>query len=113
MRTRRTLRGHLAKIYAMHWGTDSRCVRGWDWVLSFCVCPRAKFIAGRWGSGEGQPCRSKEMNRMPVLLSMFGKTVTPRYPEGIGRRPTLTGTSGLLLGVVSGDRRVSHQMGGW
>lgn len=27
MRTRRTLRGHLAKIYAMHWGTDSR------WVL--------------------------------------------------------------------------------
>lgn len=26
MRTRRTLRGHLAKIYAMHWGTDSRCV---------------------------------------------------------------------------------------
>lgn len=35
MRTRRTLRGHLAKIYAMHWGTDSRCVRGWDWALSF------------------------------------------------------------------------------
>ena len=28
MRTRRTLRGHLAKIYAMHWGTDSRCVGG-------------------------------------------------------------------------------------
>lgn len=24
MRTRRTLRGHLAKIYAMHWGNDSR-----------------------------------------------------------------------------------------
>ncbi|XP_054569724.1 guanine nucleotide-binding protein subunit beta-4 isoform X2 [Eptesicus fuscus] len=24
MRTRRTLRGHLAKIYAMHWGYDSR-----------------------------------------------------------------------------------------
>lgn len=24
MRTRRTLRGHLAKIYAMHWGSDSR-----------------------------------------------------------------------------------------
>lgn len=23
MRTRRTLRGHLAKIYAMHWGSDS------------------------------------------------------------------------------------------
>ncbi|XP_016146241.1 guanine nucleotide-binding protein G(I)/G(S)/G(T) subunit beta-2-like [Sinocyclocheilus grahami] len=24
MRTRRTLRGHLAKIYAMHWGSESR-----------------------------------------------------------------------------------------
>ena len=24
MRTRRTLRGHLAKIYAMHWATDSK-----------------------------------------------------------------------------------------
>ncbi len=27
MRTRRTLRGHLAKIYAMHWGSNAR------WVL--------------------------------------------------------------------------------
>lgn len=27
MRTRRTLRGHLAKIYAMHWATDSRSVQ--------------------------------------------------------------------------------------
>lgn len=26
MRTRRTLRGHLAKIYAMHWSSDSRNV---------------------------------------------------------------------------------------
>ena len=24
LRTRRTLRGHLAKIYAMHWSSDSR-----------------------------------------------------------------------------------------
>ena len=24
MRTRRTLRGHLSKVYAMHWGADSR-----------------------------------------------------------------------------------------
>lgn len=24
LRTRKTLRGHLAKIYAMHWATDSR-----------------------------------------------------------------------------------------
>jgi len=24
MRTRRTLRGHLSKVYAMHWGSESR-----------------------------------------------------------------------------------------
>jgi guanine nucleotide-binding protein G(I)/G(S)/G(T) subunit beta-1 len=24
LRTRRTLRGHLSKVYAMHWGADSR-----------------------------------------------------------------------------------------
>ncbi len=24
LRTRKTLRGHLAKIYAMHWASDSR-----------------------------------------------------------------------------------------
>ena len=27
MRTRRTLRGHLAKIYAMHWGSDARYIQ--------------------------------------------------------------------------------------
>ena len=30
MKTRRTLRGHLAKIYAMHWAKDSR----YHWVLT-------------------------------------------------------------------------------
>lgn len=34
MRTRRTLRGHLAKIYAMHWGTDSR----WKCTLKDLTC---------------------------------------------------------------------------
>ena len=45
MRTRRTLRGHLAKIYAMHWGTDSRWVQGSFSISegsaaldSVCVC---------------------------------------------------------------------------
>ena len=33
MRTRRTLRGHLAKIYAMHWGSDSRFI----FFLSFLI----------------------------------------------------------------------------
>lgn len=37
MRTRRTLRGHLAKIYAMHWGTDSRYAPHSRTVLSRCV----------------------------------------------------------------------------
>ena len=37
MRTRRTLRGHLAKIYAMHWGTDSRCVGGNAGMWAFMV----------------------------------------------------------------------------
>ena len=41
MRTRRTLRGHLAKIYAMHWSSDSRCVL--DQVVynsgKSCKCP--------------------------------------------------------------------------
>uniref|UniRef100_A0A8D2M8P9 Uncharacterized protein n=1 Tax=Zonotrichia albicollis TaxID=44394 RepID=A0A8D2M8P9_ZONAL len=41
MRTRRTLRGHLAKIYAMHWGTDSRwvqsCLRGSVLHVEFIV----------------------------------------------------------------------------
>lgn len=33
MRTRRTLRGHLAKIYAMHWASDSRSVEwGKKWM---------------------------------------------------------------------------------
>ena len=27
LRTRKTLRGHLAKIYAMHWASDSRLGR--------------------------------------------------------------------------------------
>jgi len=26
LRTRRTLRGHLSKVYAMHWGSESRSV---------------------------------------------------------------------------------------
>lgn len=28
LRTRKTLRGHLAKIYAMHWASDSRYAYG-------------------------------------------------------------------------------------
>ena len=34
MRTRRTLRGHLAKIYAMHWSSDSRYSTAPRWDAS-------------------------------------------------------------------------------
>lgn len=33
MRTRRTLRGHLSKIYAMHWGAESRCAHCFSFFL--------------------------------------------------------------------------------
>jgi len=69
MRTRRTLRGHLAKIYAMHWGTDSRHIVSasqdgklilWDsyttnkvhaiplrssWVMTCAYAPSGSFVA--------------------------------------------------------------------
>lgn len=69
MRTRRTLRGHLAKIYAMHWGTDSRHIVSasqdgklilWDsyttnkvhaiplrssWVMTCAYAPSGNFVA--------------------------------------------------------------------
>uniref|UniRef100_A0A0P6JAJ2 Guanine nucleotide-binding protein G(I)/G(S)/G(T) subunit beta-3 n=1 Tax=Heterocephalus glaber TaxID=10181 RepID=A0A0P6JAJ2_HETGA len=69
MRTRRTLRGHLAKIYAMHWGTDSRLLVSasqdgkliiWDsyttnkvhaiplrssWVMTCAYAPSGNFVA--------------------------------------------------------------------
>uniref|UniRef100_A0A673FPJ6 Guanine nucleotide binding protein (G protein), beta polypeptide 1a n=1 Tax=Sinocyclocheilus rhinocerous TaxID=307959 RepID=A0A673FPJ6_9TELE len=53
MRTRRTLRGHLAKIYAMHWGTDSRLLVSasqdgkliiWDSYTTNKVNVKAKYI---------------------------------------------------------------------
>nr|CAB3250033.1 guanine nucleotide-binding protein G(I)/G(S)/G(T) subunit beta-1 [Phallusia mammillata] len=69
MRNRRTLRGHLAKIYAMHWGTDSRHIVSasqdgklilWDsyttnkvhaiplrssWVMTCAYAPSGSFVA--------------------------------------------------------------------
>ena len=37
MRTRRTLRGHLAKIYAMHWASDTRCSKIY-FLFLVCAC---------------------------------------------------------------------------
>ncbi|XP_046851492.1 guanine nucleotide-binding protein subunit beta-1 [Xenia sp. Carnegie-2017] len=69
MRTRRTLRGHLAKIYALHWATDSRNLVSasqdgklivWDsyttnkvhaiplrssWVMTCAYAPSGNFVA--------------------------------------------------------------------
>lgn len=69
MRTRRTLRGHLAKIYAMHWSSDSRSLVSasqdgklivWDgyttnklhaiplrssWVMTCAYAPSGNFVA--------------------------------------------------------------------
>ncbi|XP_039619723.1 guanine nucleotide-binding protein G(I)/G(S)/G(T) subunit beta-3a isoform X1 [Polypterus senegalus] len=69
LRTRRTLRGHLAKIYAMHWSTDSRLLVSasqdgklivWDsyttnkvnaiplrssWVMTCAYAPSGNFVA--------------------------------------------------------------------
>jgi len=69
MRTRRTLRGHLAKIYAMHWACDSRSLVSasqdgklivWDsystnkvhaiplrssWVMTCSYAPTGNFVA--------------------------------------------------------------------
>lgn len=69
MRTRRTLRGHLAKIYAMHWAADSRNIVSasqdgklivWDsyttnkvhaiplrssWVMTCAYAPSGSFVA--------------------------------------------------------------------
>lgn len=69
MRTRRTLRGHLAKIYAMHWGSDSRNLVSasqdgklivWDshttnkvhaiplrssWVMTCAYAPSGSYVA--------------------------------------------------------------------
>jgi guanine nucleotide-binding protein G(I)/G(S)/G(T) subunit beta-1 len=69
MRTRRTMRGHLAKIYAMHWASDSRNLVSasqdgklivWDgyttnkmhaiplrssWVMTCAYAPSGNFVA--------------------------------------------------------------------
>ncbi|RMC07595.1 hypothetical protein DUI87_17071 [Hirundo rustica rustica] len=69
MRTRRTLRGHLAKIYALHWSTDSKLMVSasqdgklivWDtyttnkvhaiplrssWVMTCAYAPSGNFVA--------------------------------------------------------------------
>ena len=69
MRTRRTLRGHLSKVYAMHWGADSRNLVSasqdgklivWDsystnkvhaiplrssWVMTCAYAPSGNYVA--------------------------------------------------------------------
>jgi len=40
MRTRRTLRGHLAKIYAMQWASDNR------WLMAECCVYQLLLLFG-------------------------------------------------------------------
>ncbi|KAJ8780611.1 hypothetical protein J1605_000654 [Eschrichtius robustus] len=75
MRTRRTLRGHLAKIYAMHWGTDSRCV-GHGHTL---------FLVASWPH--------------PLLVSL--PRLRDQKPLPAGDFPCWCGTDGLLFSFSS------------
>lgn len=83
MRTRRTLRGHLAKIYAMHWATDSRSVdreqlRG----------------AGGWALSE-EPCSSVSVHSMnntaglSKLRGVLGLCRLPSAPVSLFLPPPL------------------------
>ena len=45
MRTRRTLRGHLAKIYAMHWASDSRFVSILDKIYAMYWASDSRFVS--------------------------------------------------------------------
>lgn len=45
MRNRRTLRGHLAKIYAMHWAADSRYL---GWLNNTPLFNTLGLILGCW-----------------------------------------------------------------
>lgn len=72
MRTRRTLRGHLAKIYAMHWGTDSRWVQNWLVWSSL-----ESWVHRPWDHVEliilrelGQP-REVRNTECPIFLHIF------------------------------------------
>lgn len=99
MRTRRTLRGHLAKIYAMHWGTDSRWVKTRLCAVSHCVHP-----ALRQG-GQGPPCTVGASNRMLGWQVSVGRPDFQMPPGAWETGPNRAGTSGLLPEVVS------HQIG--
>lgn len=65
MRTRRTLRGHLAKIYAMHWGSDSRFVQGGSLGLPGKGCrshwhPQLNVSSGSVMEWCWCPCRGSQ-----------------------------------------------------
>ena len=117
MRTRRTLRGHLAKIYAMHWGTDSRCVGGTAGMWAFMV--------GGWGrssqAGIGkektghccQTCSRQDswprccspVTTLPSTLSSQLHGTAP-VPPWVGGVPVLCVTGGLtcpLCAILRGD----------
>lgn len=77
MRTRRTLRGHLAKIYAMHWATDSRSVDreiegAGGWALSEEPCSSVSVLSMNNTAGLSQPRGVLGLCRLPSApVSLF------------------------------------------
>lgn len=85
MRTRRTLRGHLAKIYAMHWGTDSRCgVRVVGAVCRAFVLPWAEY--SRQSGVRVATLLIWWDEQDPHVVDIFEEAMAPRQSQGIGNR---------------------------
>ena len=69
MRTRRTLRGHLAKIYAMHWATDSRNL--------VSASQDGKLI------GEFAPLTTYHLNPLLISVGLVHHQQSPRHPPSL------------------------------
>ncbi|CAG08067.1 unnamed protein product [Tetraodon nigroviridis] len=121
MRTRRTLRGHLAKIYAMHWGSDSRLLVSasqdgkliiWDsyttnkmhaiplrssWVMTCAYAPSGNYVAC---GGLDNICsiyslKTREGN-VRVTRELPGHTGRHRFRGAEEDQRTDTGAKGYL-----------------
>ena len=88
MRTRRTLRGHLSKIYAMHWGSESRRALLTSPSLLSPGRPKGRVqhhvAAGRAGRG---PDREDSDALPPDTPGAFGKNL--RHALGVRQQVCL------------------------
>ena len=96
MRTRRTLRGHLSKIYAMHWGSESR--RALLTPLSILSLGRPEgrvqhdVAAGRAGRG---PDREDSDALPPNPPGAFGKNL--RHALGVRQQVCLVSLCYVII----------------